>query len=67
MVDIAERNKQKIELQRLQYNPCDRRLNLYPEDFRGSIWKEVLQCLGIDDCFGVTLAVMGIKEEQEEE
>ena len=36
-------NKQKIELQRLQYNPCDRRLNLYPEDFRGSIWKEVLQ------------------------
>ena len=60
-------NKQKIELQRLQYNPCDRRLNLYPEDFRGSIWKEVLQCLGIDDCFCVTLAVMGIKEEQEEE
>ena len=60
-------NKQKIELQRLQYNPCARRLNLYPEDFRGSIWKEVLQCLGIDDCFGVTLAVMGIKEEQEEE
>ena len=60
-------NKQKIELQRLQYNPCDRSINLYPEDFRGSIWKEVLQCLGIDDCFGVTLAVMGIKEEQEEE
>ena len=60
-------NKQKIELQRLQYNPCDRRLNLYPEDFRGSIWKEVLQCLGIDECFGVTLAVFGIKEAQEEE
>ena len=60
-------NEQKVELQKSQYNPCDRRLNLYPEDFRGSIWKEVLQCLDIDDCFGVTLAIVGIKEEQEDE
>lgn len=59
-------NKQKTELQRLGYEPCDRRLNLYPEDFKSKIWDEVLQCLNIDDCHGVTLAVVGIKEELEE-
>ena len=60
-------NKQKIELQRLGYKPCNRHLNLYPEDFNGNIWNEVLQCLNIDDCYGITLAVVGIKEELENE
>jgi len=59
--------KQNIELQKLGYEPCNRQLNLYPEDFNGNIWNEVLQCLNIDDCYGVTLAVVGIKEELEDE
>ena len=59
--------KQNIELQKLGYEPCNRQLNLYPEDFKGNIWSEVLQCLNIDDCYGVTLAVVGTKEELEGE
>ena len=59
--------KQKMELQRLGYEPCNRQLNLYPEDFKGNIWNEILQCLNIDDCYGVTLAVVGTREELEDE
>tara|TARA_R100000781_G_scaffold62566_1_gene39711 strand:- start:351 stop:581 length:231 start_codon:yes stop_codon:yes gene_type:complete len=43
-------------------------LNIYEEDFKDSnTWKEVLQCLGTDDCYGVTLAIVGIKKELEED
>jgi len=59
--------KQKMELQRLGYEPCNRQLNLYTEDFKGNIWNEILQCLNIDDCYGVTLAVVGTREELEDE
>jgi len=58
-------NKQKIELQKLGYEPCNVRLNLYPEDFSGSyVWKEVLQCLQLDSSNGFTLAIVGIQEEE---
>mgnify|MGYP005827661297 FL=1 len=44
-----------------------RHLNIYADDFKNSsTWQEVLQCLSVDDCYGVTLAVVGIKEELEE-
>tara|TARA_R100001510_G_C7654538_1_gene213200 strand:- start:1674 stop:1871 length:198 start_codon:yes stop_codon:yes gene_type:complete len=57
--------KQKAELQKHGYDPCVRHVNLYPEDFNNKVWREVSECLGIDDCYGVTLAVVGIKEETE--
>ena len=45
-----------------------RHLNIYADDFKDlSTWQEVLQCLSVDDCHGVTLAVVGIKEELENE
>lgn len=43
-------------------------LNIYEEDFKDSnTWKEVLECLVTDDCYGVTLAIVGIKKELEED
>jgi len=45
-----------------------RHLNIYADDFKNSsTWQEVLQCLSVDDCYGVTLAVVGIKKELENE
>ena len=46
------------------YQPSNRHLNLYPEDFHSlKTWEEVLQCLGVDDCKEVTVAISGVKHE----
>ena len=56
------------ELTKHGYKPCKRHLNIYPEDFTSTkIWEEVLQCLELDDCLGVTLSINGIKIEDEDE
>lgn len=45
-----------------------RHLNIYADDFKDlSTWQEVLQCLGIEENYGVTLAIVGVKKESEEE
>jgi len=59
--------EQTNELQEHGYDPCVRHVNLYPEDFEHGIWNQVLQCLGLDNSNGVILAVMGIKQEEENE
>jgi hypothetical protein len=56
------------ELEKHGYEPCNRHLNIYPDDFSNlSVWDEVLQCLGLESSDGVTLAVAGIKDEREKD
>ena len=60
-------NTQTKELQEQGYDPCIKHLNIYPDDFAsGNVWDEVLQCLGLEQSDGVTLAVVGIKDESDE-
>jgi|TARA_Y100000310_G_scaffold244254_1_gene248943 hypothetical protein len=58
--------EQTNELQEHGYDPCVRHVNLYPEDFEHGIWNQVLQSLNLKESSGVVLAVVGIKETDDE-
>ena len=58
--------EQTKELQEHGYDPCVRHVNLYPEDFEHGIWDQVLQSLNLEESNGVVLAVVGIKETDDE-
>ena len=53
--------KQVKQLKEHKYEPCVRNLSLYPEDFRGGVWQEIISNLDCDiETTELTLAIVGI-------